>query len=182
MCERRESNQSSLCVCSWSSTRLCRRCTLWVTVCPWSRSLQGAPSSVCSGNNIHQLALQITLSTLSSRPIYSMNEWPLLQEATLHQELHPPQPLLVLHPASWRCAGERWHTLQSNVPVLQPAITGEDATSTVITVPDPVTLSYSKDQSGCVSSVTFIADYLMHPLIKCIYWSVNEHVFYNSTT
>lgn len=75
MCDRRESNQSSVCVCSWSSTRLCRRCTLLVTVCPWSRSLQGAPSSVCSGNNIHQLTLQITLGTLSSRPISSgMNE------------------------------------------------------------------------------------------------------------
>lgn len=115
MCERRESNQSSARVCSWSSTRLCRRCTPWVTVCPWSPSLPGAPSSVCSGNNTHQLTLQITLSTLSYLHWY---EWTLLQEAPLHQELHPPQPLPVLHPASCGCAGQRWHTLQSNVPVL----------------------------------------------------------------
>lgn len=39
--------------CSSSSTRSCRRCTLWVTVCPWLLSLRGAPSSVCSGKNLH---------------------------------------------------------------------------------------------------------------------------------
>lgn len=98
--------------CSSSSTRSCRRCTLWVTVCPWLLSLRGAPSSVCSGNNLH------LPSSWSHTSYLLWFEWNLLQEATLHQELHPPQPLSVLHPASRGRAGQRWHPLQSNVAVL----------------------------------------------------------------
>ena len=54
------------------------------------------------------------------------------QEAPLHQELHPPQPLLLLHPESRGRAGERRHPLQPNLAVLQPAVTGEIAFASVI--------------------------------------------------
>lgn len=49
----------------------------------------------------------------------------LVQEAPLHQELHPPQPLHLLHPESRGRAGEGWHHLQPDIAVLQPAISGE---------------------------------------------------------
>lgn len=52
-----------------------------------------------------------------------------VQEAPLHQELHPPQPLLLLRPESRGRVGERRHPLQPNLAVLQPAVTGEVATS-----------------------------------------------------
>ncbi len=52
-----------------------------------------------------------------------------VQEASLHQELHPPQPLLLLHPESCGRVGERRHPLQPNLAVLQPAVTGEVTTS-----------------------------------------------------
>lgn len=48
-----------------------------------------------------------------------------LQEAPLHQKLHPPQPLLLLRPEGRGRAGEGRHPLQPNLAVLQPAVTGE---------------------------------------------------------
>lgn len=60
-----------------------------------------------------------------------------VQEAPLHQELHPPQPLLLLHPEGRGRVGEGRHPLQPNVAVLQPAVTGEVATSVA-----PVSISY----------------------------------------
>lgn len=56
----------------------------------------------------------------------------MLQEASLHQKLHPPQPLCVLHPESRGRPGERRHPLQQNLAVLQPVVSGE-----VITPPPP---------------------------------------------
>lgn len=82
--------------------------------------------------------LPVPVTTLISRPSRSRSAGcpghahavtTVLQEAALHQELHPPQPLPVLHPASRGCAAERPHTLQPHVTVLEPAVTGEGAAS-----------------------------------------------------
>lgn len=48
-----------------------------------------------------------------------------MQETPLHQELHPSEPLHLLHPESRGCSGERRHPLQPKLAVLQPAFTGE---------------------------------------------------------
>jgi len=52
-----------------------------------------------------------------------------VQEAALHEELHPPQPLHLLHFESCGRVGERRHPLQQNLAVLQPAVSGEVTSS-----------------------------------------------------
>ena len=79
----------------------------------------------------------------------------IVQEAPLHQELHPPQPLLLLHPESCGRVGERRHPLQPNLALLQPAVTGE-VTASVL--PEPSRVPRQRRDQGatrsCVNSTT----------------------------
>lgn len=75
-----------------------------------------------------------------------------VQETPLHQELHPPQPLRLLHPESRGRVGERRHPLQPKLAVLQPAVTGEVATS----CPSPIRESVSPEAAQRTESYTLM--------------------------